>query len=112
MHMTIGTEKQAVKALVETLSKRGHMMSVRDGEGVIEKRTNSVSKIVDAVQSVEDCYLQVWDCEGKRRMGSVFIVAGNGPVEQFADWTEGGAVDVAVTETIAKFQGHFTLEVA
>ena len=82
----IGTEIDALKLLVDAL--------YADNEGVIAGRGNcrhSSANVIMAVTSVEECTIRVWKvgriAVDDSLVGSVNIVSGNGPVEQFSDWS-------------------------
>ena len=75
-----------VRALVDAILARGHAISVHDGECFAVKRSNDRAAILDALASTEADTLIVRDASGTK-LGSFFLVYGNGPDELIADYT-------------------------
>lgn len=74
------------RALVDAILARGHAISVHDGECFAVKRSNDRAVILDALASTEADTLIVRDASGTK-LGSFFLVYGNGPDELIADYT-------------------------
>ena len=73
-------------ALVDAILARGHAITVHDGEAFAVKRSSDRNTILDALASTEADTLIVRDANGTK-LGSFFLVYGNGPDELIADYT-------------------------
>ncbi|EOV8094031.1 TPA: hypothetical protein NGR52_004186 [Vibrio parahaemolyticus] len=58
--------------LIQSIAKAGHDMTVADYEGTLQTRTNNVQAVVNAIDSVEECYVHVLD--GTTKLGTLFYV--------------------------------------
>jgi len=74
------------RALVDAILSRGHAISVHDGECFAVKRSNDRAVILDALASTEADTLIVRDANDTK-LGSFYLVYGNGPGELVADYT-------------------------
>ena len=74
------------RALVDAILSRGHVITVNDGMFYTVKRSSDRAAILDALAGTEADTLIVRDANGTK-LGSFFLVYGNGPDELIADYT-------------------------
>ena len=60
---------------LESLSKMGYTFAVGDSEGNIQKRTGKANLAFDAIDSVEESYLRVWEgtIKGEGHLGYLYF---------------------------------------
>jgi hypothetical protein len=64
--------EQAVRAIANRIAAYGYMARVQDHESVLQGRTYDAREIADAILSVDECFVNVWD--GDRCIGSLYLV--------------------------------------
>jgi hypothetical protein len=82
------------KQLIGSIAKSGHVMSVVDDEGVIQKRTDSVHAIVSAIDAVDECSVRVYknSLKGSEMLGVLFFVD-----SELNDHSDNAAINALVT---------------
>ena len=89
MHMphNAAHERAQAETLVEILLDRGYSVSVFDGEEWPLKRSTNRAAILAAMGSTEGDTLRIYDENGDR-IGTFWLVYGNGPGELVSDHTD------------------------
>lgn len=78
-------EAKAARRIVRTLLGHGYALSVHDGEETTVRRSTDLSAILPALASTEaDTLIAYMDGE---RVGSAWLVWGNGGEDLIADWS-------------------------
>lgn len=73
--------------LIAMILADGNKISVYDGEDWQVKKSTSYKAILDAVESVDEAQLRIWNNDGTVKLGWVHIVNGLAPDEEIADHT-------------------------
>lgn len=76
----------SARAIVNALLERGCLISVHDGEERVVTKSDNASKILDTMGNTEADQLTVFNM-AKEKLGSFYLVYGNGPGELVADYT-------------------------
>ena len=76
----------SAKSLVKYLMQKGYEISVSDEKGIIQDKTIVHSKILEAINSVDECviYAYLFGVES----GFALIVNGLDPVERVTDYSD------------------------
>lgn len=81
-------EKAVVRGIVERAIASGRRLSVFDGEEYPITLSDDADAVMNELFACDMEWLQVWDADGERRIGTIMFVYGNAPDEVVCDCTD------------------------
>ena len=90
---TNGEPLTRLRYLVYRAINDGYFLTVADGEGIVQRVTSNASAILEAIESIEEGRLRIWERDEDAAkwlpLGVASFITGGDPDEEIYDYSEG-----------------------
>ena len=100
MNTTTLIEKKIVGLILNSAYSSGYTCRLHDGESWATNKNATIKEIMDNLMATDEETLVVYDESGKR-VGSIFLVYGNGGYDVIADNTDNVEINDILSEVFA-----------